>query len=66
MVEIINIFLTIIINKNLLISFIFSGPKNFAVEIKNYRIDYLQDNWRMKILYILIKFFLNQITWLNQ
>ena len=34
--------------ESLLISFILSGPEDFAVEVKNYRLDYLQDDWRNK------------------
>lgn len=30
--------------KCLLIFFIFSGPKNFAIEVENYRLDYSQDD----------------------
>ncbi len=45
MVETVSIFLTTIINKYLLISFILSGPENFAVEIEIYKFDYLQDDW---------------------
>ena len=44
MVETVSIFLTIIINESLPISFILSGPKDFAVEVENYRLDYLQDD----------------------
>ena len=45
MVQIVSIFLTTIINKSLLISFILSESKDFAVEIENYRLGYLQDDW---------------------
>ncbi len=45
MVETVSIFLTTIINKSLLILFIFSGPEDFAVKVENYRLDYLQDDW---------------------
>ena len=41
MVETVSIFLITIINKNLLILFIFNGPKDFAIEFENYRLDYL-------------------------
>lgn len=45
MIKTISIFLTTITNKSLLISFILSGPRDFTVEVKNYRPDYLQDHW---------------------
>lgn len=45
MVETVSIFLTIIINKSVLISFILCKLKNFAVEVENYRLNYLQDHW---------------------
>ena len=45
MVETVSIFVTTIINESLLISFILSGPEDFAVEVENYRLDYLQDDW---------------------
>lgn len=45
MVKIIYIFLITIINKSLIISFIFSRLENLAVEIENYKLDYLQNNW---------------------
>ena len=48
MVKTVNIFLTTIINKSLLISFMLSGPEDFAVEVENYRLDYLQDDWGNK------------------
>ncbi len=48
MVETVNIFLTTIINENLLISFIFSRLEDFVVEFENYRLDYLQDDWGNK------------------
>lgn len=41
MLEIVSIFVTTIINKNLLISFILSKSEDFAVEIENYSLDYL-------------------------
>ena len=44
MVETVSIFVITIINKNLLISFILSGLEDFAIEVENYRLDYLQDN----------------------
>ena len=44
MVKIIYIFLTIIINRSLFILFIFNKLKNFAIEVENYRLNYLQDN----------------------
>ncbi len=47
-VETVGIFLTTIINKSLLVSFILSGPEDFAVEVKNYKLDYLQDDWGNK------------------
>ena len=45
MVETVSIFLTTIINKSLLILFIFSRPEDFVIKVENYRLDYLQDNW---------------------
>ncbi len=45
MVKTVSIFLTTIINESLLILFIFNGPEDFTVEVKNYRLDYLQDDW---------------------
>lgn len=45
MIETVNIFLTTIISKSLLISFILSGPEGFVVEVENYRLDYLQADW---------------------
>ena len=45
MIETINIFLITIINKSLLISFILNGPEDFAIEVENYKLDYLQDDW---------------------
>lgn len=50
MVETVNIFVTIIINKSLLISFILGESKDFIVKVENYRLDYLQDNWGNKDL----------------
>ena len=47
-VQTVSIFLTTIINKNLFISFIPSGLENFAVEVENYKLDYLQDDWGNK------------------
>ncbi len=44
MIKTISIFLITIINKSLLISFIFSRLKDFAFEVKNYRHDYLQND----------------------
>ena len=44
MVQTISIFLITIMNKNLLISFILSQLEDFAVEVENYRLDYLQDD----------------------
>lgn len=46
MIKIVSIFLTNIINISLLISFILCGLEDFAVEGENYRLDYLQDDWR--------------------
>lgn len=43
-VETVSIFVTIIINKNLLISFILNRSKDFAIAIENYKINYLQDH----------------------
>lgn len=48
MIEIVNIFSTTIINKSLLISFIFSRSKDFTVIIENDRLDYFQNNWGNK------------------
>lgn len=45
MIKTINIFVITIINKSLLISFILSRQENFTVEIENYKLDYLQDDW---------------------
>ena len=45
MVETVSIFVIIIINESLFISFILSGSEDFAVEVENYRLDYLQDDW---------------------
>ncbi len=45
MVETVSIFLTTIIIKSLLISFILSGPEDFVIEVKNYKLDYLHDDW---------------------
>lgn len=46
MIETINIFIITIINKILLIWFIFNWLKDFAVEIKNYKLNYLQNDWK--------------------
>lgn len=43
MVETISIFLITIINQSLIISFILSKLEDFAVEVENNRLDYLQD-----------------------
>lgn len=45
MVETVSMFLTTIINESLLVSFILSTSEDFAIEVKNYRPDYLQDDW---------------------
>lgn len=44
MVETVNIFVITIMNKSILISFIFTRPEDFAVEVENYRLNYLQDD----------------------
>lgn len=44
MVETISLFLTTIINKNLLISFILNRIENFVVKVENYKLDYLQND----------------------
>lgn len=44
MIEIARIIVITIINKNLLILFIFSGSENFAIEFENHKLDYLQDS----------------------
>lgn len=46
MVETVSMFLTTIINESLLVSFILSTSEDFAIEVKNYRPDYLQDDWK--------------------
>lgn len=46
--ETVSIFVITIINKGLLILFIFNGLENFAVEVKNYKHDYLHNDWKNK------------------
>lgn len=54
-VKIVSIFITIIINKGLFISFIFSKPKDFLVEVENYKLDYLNNDLRNKDLIFINK-----------
>lgn len=42
-IETTSIFLITIINKNLIISFILGRPKDFAVQVEYYKLDYLRE-----------------------
>lgn len=44
MIKTISIFVTTIINKNVFIFFTFDRPEYFAIEVKNYRLNYFQNN----------------------
>ena len=60
-VETISIFVIIIIDKILFISFILNILQDFAIHIKNYKLNYIQDNLGNKDL-----IFINQaVSWLN-